>query len=78
MGIDTTVDIDLTDLFFSLYKNDEYFKIDEYDPQRYMNFLKEKSETLGEKKEFIDRQFQKMYINPIYGFYSEETTKYKR
>ncbi len=77
MGIDTTVDIDLTDLFFSLYKNDEYFKIDEYNPQRYMNFWK-KFETLGEKKEFIDKQFQKMYGSPIYGFYSEKTTEYKR
>ncbi len=69
MGIDTTVDMDLTDLFFSLYKSDEYFKIDEYDPQRYMNFWKQKFEILGRKKEFIDRQFQKcmivQYINFI-------------
>lgn len=78
MGIETTVDIDLTDLFYSLYKNDEYFKIDEYDPQRYMNFWKQQFETLGKEKEFIDRRFQKIYGNLIYGFYSEETTKHKR
>ena len=78
LGIDTTVDIDLTDLFFSLYKNEEYFIIDEYDPQRYMNFLKEKSETLGEEKEFINRRFEKMYNSPIYKFPLEENQIHKK
>ncbi len=50
MGIDTTVDLDLTDLFFALYKNDEYFKIDEYNPQRYINFWKQNFETIDEGK----------------------------
>ena len=78
MGIDTTVDIDLTDLFFSLYKNEEYFKIDEYDPQRYMNFWKQKFEKLGEEKEFIDRRFQKMYNSPIYKLPLEENQIHKK
>ena len=78
MGIDTTVDIDLTDLFFSLYKNEEYFKIDECDPQRYMNFWKQKFEKLGEEKEFIDRRFQKMYNSPIYKLPLEENQIHKK
>lgn len=78
MRIDTLVDIDLTDLFFSLYKNEEYFKIEEYDPQRYRTYWYQKFVKLGEKKEFIDRQFQKTYNSPIYKFSLEEKQTLKR
>ena len=78
MGINTIIDLDLTDLFFSLYKNDEYFQIDQYNPKRYKEYWQRKLEQRVEEKEFIEHQFQKMYGNPIYGFYSEETIKYKR
>ena len=78
IGINTTIDLDLTDLFFSLYRNNEYFQIDQYDPKRYKEYWQRKLEQLGEEKEFIEQEFQKMYGNPIYGFYSEETAKYKR
>lgn len=78
IGMNTTIDLDLTDLFFSLYRNDEYFQIDQYDPKRYKEYWQRKLEQQGEEKEFIERQFKRMYGNSIYGFYSEETTKYKR
>lgn len=78
MEINTIIDLDLTDLFFSLYKNDKYFQIDQYDPKRYKEYWQRELEQLGEEKEFIEQEFQKMYGNPIYGFYSEETAKYKR
>ena len=78
MGINTTIDIDLTDLFFSVYKYDEYFQIDQYDSKRYMEYWKQKLEQEGEKAEFIERQFQKMYGSPIYGFYAEEKQIHKK
>jgi len=78
MGIDTTIDLDLTDLFYSLYRYEEYFQIEQYDSKRYKEYWERKLEKQGEKIEFIERQFQKMYGNPIYKFYSEETPKLKK
>lgn len=78
MGINTTIDLDLTDLFFSLYRHNDYFQIGQYDPKRYKEYMCEKLEQQGEKREFIEQQFQRMYGNPIYGFYSEETSKFKK
>lgn len=72
MGIPTTIDLDLTDLFFSLYKYKEYFRSDEYDPQRYKKYWEQKLEEQGEEKEFIERQFHRMYESPIYGFYHDD------
>lgn len=34
MGINTIVDLDLTDLFFNLYKQENYFNIEQYKPHR--------------------------------------------
>ena len=78
MGINTIVDLDLTDLFFSLYRNNEYFQIDQYDPKRYKEYMEQKLEQHGETKESIEQQFQKTYGNPIYGLYSDETPKLKK
>ena len=78
IGINTTIDLDLTDLFFSLYRNNEYFQIDQYDPKRYKEYWQRKLEQQGEEKDFIDKRFQEIYSNPIYGFYSEETSKLKK
>ena len=38
MGINVIIDLDLTDLFFSLYRHDEYFQINQYDPKRYKEY----------------------------------------
>lgn len=78
MGIKTIIDLDLTDLFFSLYRNNEYFQIDQYAAKRYKEYMQQKLEQLGEKKEFIEQRFQIMYGSPIYGFYSEEHQKIKK
>ncbi len=78
MGINITVDLDLTDLFFNLYKNDEYFKIDEYNPQRYMAYWKSEFEKEGEPKEFIDQQFKRMYDSSIYNFYPKDNLIHKK
>lgn len=72
LGIPTTVDIELTDLFFNLYKED-YFEIDNYDPNRFKDFMINK---LGPKGiEFKTRLFERNYSDPIYGFNKKETKK---
>ena len=78
MGINTIIDLDLTDLFFSLYRHNEYFQIEQYDSKRYKEYWQQKLEQEGEKREVIEQQFQIMYENPIYGFYSEEKTKLRK
>ncbi len=75
MGINVIIDLDLTDLFFSLYRHNEYFQINQYDPKRYKKYMEQKLEQQGAKKEFIEQEFQKIYENPIYGFYTEDTSK---
>lgn len=78
MGIDTIIDIDLTDLFFSVYKYDDYFQKENYDPKRYKEYWQRQLEEEGLKKELIESQFKKMYNSPIYKFDSEETPKFKK
>ena len=77
MGITTLVDLDLTDLFFSLYKYDDYFQIDKYNPERYKEYIQRQLEQNGERKEFVEQHLQKVYGSPIYEFYPEETPKLK-
>ena len=65
MGINVIIDLDLTDLFFSLYRHNEYFQINQYNQKRYKEYIIQKLEQQGEK----------IYGNPIYGFYTEDTSK---
>lgn len=39
MGINTMIDFDLTDLFFGLYKQEDYFTIEQFNPNKYMEYL---------------------------------------
>ena len=78
MGIDTMVDIDLTDLFFALYKQEEYFKIDEYNPQRYKEHCQQEDIKEGIGIQTSEKQFQLMYSSPIYKFYSEQNQNLKK
>lgn len=75
MGINTIVDLELTDLFFSLYKQEDYFNIEEYNPLRFKNHMLSKSKRYGE--EFDEKHFNDLYSSPVYGFYNEEV-KYKK
>jgi len=56
-NVDVLVDLDLTELFFSVYWQKEYFKIDKYSPDRYKKFRK------GMKDEKYDA-----LMCPYYGF----------
>lgn len=69
MGINTIIDLDLTDLFFNLYKQEDYFNIEEYNPSKYKEYMLNKSARYGEK--FAERQFDSMYSSLVYGFDKE-------
>ncbi len=71
-GIDTLVDLDLTDLFFSLYK-EEYFNKEIYDPFKLRNYMINKR---GEEYiELMTRVIDKNYDSPVYKFNNENIKK---
>lgn len=69
MGIDTLVDLDLTDLFFALYRQEGYFNIAEYNPLSYKKYVLDKAQGYGE--EFAEKHFNDLYFSPVYGFSNE-------
>lgn len=74
-GIDTLIDIDMTDLFFNLYKQEGYFEIDNYSPERYREYM---INRLGPNyTDFNEKLFNRNYSSPVYGFniVSEEKKK---
>lgn len=73
IGIDTIIDLDMTDFFFHLYKQEEYFKIEEYDPKRYKNYHISKAQRYGES--FAESLFNKTYSSAAYGFNEENQKK---
>lgn len=75
-GIDTMVDLDLTDFFVCLYRREEYFNIDEYSPARYKEFRMKQLEAFYEEdwikvKEEEEKEFDEKYSSPAYGFKKE-------
>lgn len=73
-GIDTLVDLDMTDLFFNVYKQKDYFDIDNYSPERFkINMIN----RFGDRRiELEERLFDRNYSSPVYGF-SKESSKRK-
>lgn len=69
MGIDTIIDLDMTDLFFNLYKKEGYFKIEEYDPKRYKDYVFSQVERYGQN--IVDRHFNETFSSLAYGFKQE-------
>ena len=65
-GIPTLIDLDLTDLFFQLYGKDNYFIIDEYDPIRFINYMKENYLDNGYPIDGIKQLFRDLYSSDIY------------
>ncbi len=74
-GIDTLVDLDLTDLFFSLYYQEDYFKKDSYSPERYRDYWFHKASRYDSIAEKI---FQRKYASPVYQFYQTEKQKSRK
>ena len=75
LGIDTLVDLDLTDYFFNLYRKEDYFKINEYSPEKYYNYMKDKA--LEYHEDNFEDGFRKMFSSDVYGFYNESNDKIK-
>ena len=65
-GINTIIDLDMTDFFFQLYRQEEYFRVEQYDPSRYKTYAFSKAKRYGEK--FIERKFEEVYSSKAYGF----------
>lgn len=65
-GINTLVDIDLTDLFFNVYRHKDYFDIDSYIPEKFKMYMIHGCKD--EEPEFAERLFNKNYSSPVYGF----------
>ena len=65
-GIKTLIDLDLTDFFFHLYKKESYFKIDEYSPLRYKEYVRSEAKRCGEI--FFEKHFEETYDSKAYGF----------
>jgi len=65
-GINTLVDLDMTDLFFNLYRQEDYFDIESYSPERFKNHMLEKMKRYG--NEFAERMFNNNYQSDVYGF----------
>ena len=75
-GFPTLIDLDLTDLFFSLYYKKDYFKIDEYSSKNYKNYIL--SNSRFSNMEIAERLFERNYNSPVYGFENvEEKRKLK-
>ena len=72
-GINTLVDLDLTDLFFYLYNQKNYFIVDSYNPSRFKEYMINKRGP--EDVKFSERIFNRNYDSPVYGFDNYETRK---
>ena len=75
-GIDTIIDLDMTDFFFHLYKDKNYFRIEEYNPIRYKQYMINKMCRYGD--EFAERIFNRNYSSTAYGFNIKRTEDLER
>lgn len=64
-GINTIVDLDMTDLFFTLYRQDNYFDIESYSPEKFKNYILGKYKKYGD---FAEEIFNRNYQSNVYGF----------
>lgn len=65
-GIDTLVDLDMTDLFFNLYRHEDYFDLESYNPEHFKKYMLERMKRYGE--ELSERLFNNNYQSDVYGF----------
>lgn len=65
-GINTLIDLDMTDLFFDLYRQDNYFNLESYSPDRFKSYMLERLKRRG--IEFAGEMFNRNYNSKVYGF----------
>ena len=71
------VDLDLTDLFYSVHRIREYFDIYEYDPREYKEFMIQ-SMSRNLPKEIVEKIFLNSYASPVYGMFDGEKLASKK
>lgn len=76
LGIDTLIDLDLTDFFFNLYRKEDYFRVEEYSPKRYYEYMKAKATEYHDEN--FEEGFKKTFASDVYGFYKENADKLRR
>lgn len=64
------------DLFFSVYYKKDYFKIDEYNPKNYKEFIL--SNSRFSNMEIAESLFERNYNSTVYGFENDEKKKIKK
>ena len=73
-GINTLVDLDLTDLFFNVYKQKDYFDRENYSPERFK--INDLIICHGNNYTESDIElFDKAYSSPVYGFVKQFNKK---
>lgn len=75
MGIRTLIDLDMTDFFFNLYRQENYFRIDQYEPQKYKEYIYSQADKYGE--DFVNNYFDQTYSSQAYGFKESNFTRKK-
>lgn len=65
-GINVIVDLDMTDMFFSLYRKDNYFELESYSPEKFKNYMLERMKRYGD--ELAVQLFNNNYQSQVYGF----------
>ena len=69
----TLVDLDLTDLFFSVYKDTDYFVKENYSPERFRNNMINKR---GKSNiELSESLFDRLFSSSVYGFKNSSKTR---
>lgn len=68
-GVDSLVDLDLTDLFFNVYRQKEYFDEESYSPDKFKTYIL--TQYGDENIQFAEGLFNRNYSSPAYGYYKE-------
>lgn len=71
-GISVLVDLDLTDLFFNVYRHKEFFNEENYNPNKFKTFMI--TQDGDEYIEYEEKMFDENYSSPVYG-YSNKSSK---
>lgn len=74
-GIDTLIDVDLTDIFFALYRQNDYFDKNYYDPVKYRDYIKNEMMNGIMSEEELEAQIKERFDSPTYKMF--ETTNRK-
>lgn len=81
-GIDTIIDMDLTDMFNSIYWHQDYFDVEkEYNPEDYMEFRMKQLENNTYKEDWPEweeterNEFLETYSSAAYGFTKTHSKK---